>query len=1386
MKFPRGLSLEHVLAAGAALLATAFLLAAGCASRPDLKPAFAAPPSVRPAEPFDPAQGRPFDPAQGKPSGAPPQAVPKEASAPSQEAHSDRRLLEVPVDRARLAGRRAELWVTPDRGQNWTNHGEIDAAGPGRFMAPADGRFGFLIVPVADGRREFTPKAGDAPERTVVVDTVIPVVELLAPNGGEVFGAGRSTVVQWAAQDANLAPAGIQIEVSAGAADPWAVVAKDLPNTGTYHWDIRMPSTAHARLRVVARDIAGNAGSDASDNEFTVDGLAPDLRIKGPAAASESPVRIEWTGGDLGGAGLKRVSLWVTRDNGQTWTRAGDDEDLQPPFLFQDLDGVYGLRLAGEDRMGNANPAPVAGMPALSTLVLDRTKPELKLLSPREGGYLGGVAVDVRWSARDNIDMPGNAISLSYSDDGGKTWKEVARGQANDGSYKWTPPRSAGDNFRFKVAATDFAGNTAEAVSGKFGIDVEPPMALATGPSRSGSHSVQVLYEIRNRGTQPVKRVTLYYRPENVKEWLKYGDDPDAQSPVLFAKADGKYGIYVTCATEQGAAAEVAQKAPDEGTEPQITLTIDATPPQLTLETFDGGGFLLAGAAMDVVWTLVEPNPDPRGLDIFWSPDGGASWNVVATGVDPARGSHRWTIPAAGGSRHKVRLVAMDRFGHRGQAESQKPFSIDADLPTVTLLERPPAVSRGGRIAAKYRSADATSGVEKVQLWGRRMLEKEPYQVLSSSKNLEGVMECDAPGEGNWGFLLVAVDVAGHSSAEPGRLPKPDFLTAFDVTKPEVALKQAQLPQGTRTWVNPSWEVEWTAKDNLTAADRIWIRIETSTDAGKTWFPAADRHPNTGRKDLRGLLEPGKRYRIRVAAADEAGNVAEDVSADFDPGDVPPAALALRGIEEGRAYPLGSQVAVAWASSDKSVREATLEVSRDGGRTWDFVGVLNAPSGRIALPAREGRYHLRATARDSARRPVSSNLIAFETISGVEKVKVVTHATVGAGELMAAIVEPEHVLKAAREAVLEISEDGVRWGKVRDARTREIRFLAPATPGEFSLRVVVKDGEGRSYDSEPVRFRVTAEGGAAGLRLENFRGGEVFAGGMGQLILVRTRLDLSEIEAAFSQDGGKTWKPLSREVLTAVPGRGFLWRPMPDVTSRTCRLRVSWAGPGGKALTDESERDFAIDSEKPLAAVTGPAGESPVPVTLDVRLDVSIDPIEEVTLWSSEDAGASWKVYSAFKAGAPVVFAPARPGDYGLIAVARSARGLKRDDPRPGSRPQLVVKARGRAEAPPPAGPLALQTAIPEVVKGGATVELRWASSGEGKVTISFVADGKPTVIAKDQPATGRVEWAVPRVDLKECRIVVEMGEVSARSGPFEIDSSAPRIRGIEVEVPRR
>jgi len=103
-----------------------------------------------------------------------------------------------------------------------------------------------------------------------IVDTTPPSVTVNAPNGGEVWEIGTAYNVTWTAND-NIGVASINILLSSDGGVTFPdTLAKGEANDGVYPWTVGAARTVSARIKVIAYDAAGNAGSDLSDADFEI------------------------------------------------------------------------------------------------------------------------------------------------------------------------------------------------------------------------------------------------------------------------------------------------------------------------------------------------------------------------------------------------------------------------------------------------------------------------------------------------------------------------------------------------------------------------------------------------------------------------------------------------------------------------------------------------------------------------------------------------------------------------------------------------------------------------------------------------------------------------------------------------------------------------------------------------------------------------------------------------------------------------------------------------------------------------------------------------------------------------------------------------------------
>ncbi len=115
--------------------------------------------------------------------------------------------------------------------------------------------------------------------RTIIVDTLSPLVTLRYPQGGESLKG--LTQIQWEASDNQDIALEINLSYSSVGHIDWHTIMISEGTNSTYKWNTSLLPDGEYILRISATDDAGNSAFDTSGN-FTIDSTLPSLRIIKP------------------------------------------------------------------------------------------------------------------------------------------------------------------------------------------------------------------------------------------------------------------------------------------------------------------------------------------------------------------------------------------------------------------------------------------------------------------------------------------------------------------------------------------------------------------------------------------------------------------------------------------------------------------------------------------------------------------------------------------------------------------------------------------------------------------------------------------------------------------------------------------------------------------------------------------------------------------------------------------------------------------------------------------------------------------------------------------------------------------------------------------------
>jgi hypothetical protein len=164
------------------------------------------------------------------------------------------------------------------------------------------------LVPPA-GAYTFAHVTANHTLEVLFADVTPPEVHVVDPNGGDTLIVGMDVTLCWTATDA-AGVESVDLLLSRDNGATQEEIAAGIPNTGSYDWRVTSPAPCAVRpaalLTVVARDLAGNVGSDASDAPFALYDLATGTLLSlFEANVVDERVELRW---QMGTSGLFRAA----------------------------------------------------------------------------------------------------------------------------------------------------------------------------------------------------------------------------------------------------------------------------------------------------------------------------------------------------------------------------------------------------------------------------------------------------------------------------------------------------------------------------------------------------------------------------------------------------------------------------------------------------------------------------------------------------------------------------------------------------------------------------------------------------------------------------------------------------------------------------------------------------------------------------------------------------------------------------------------------------------------------------------------------------------------------------------------------------------------------
>lgn len=190
---------------------------------------------------------------------------------------------------------------------------------------------------------------------------------------------------------------------------------------------------------------------------------------------------VDYTLRGVGPAGVGKVELYYTKDNGVQWQLLGEDADRTPPFEVElPGEGRYGLQIVVTSPAGNGQRPPQSGEAPTIQVEVDTTAPEADFYRTVPDPESND-ALLIRWASRD-AHLTERPVRLYYSETMEGPWEQIATDLPASGAFSWHVPVRTPYQVYLKMVITDMCHNESAAVTPEpVLVDLSKPEAEVIG-----------------------------------------------------------------------------------------------------------------------------------------------------------------------------------------------------------------------------------------------------------------------------------------------------------------------------------------------------------------------------------------------------------------------------------------------------------------------------------------------------------------------------------------------------------------------------------------------------------------------------------------------------------------------------------------------------------------------------------------------------------------------------------------------------------------------------------------------------------------------------------------------------------------------------------------